>query len=231
MNNLKALIPANWQIPLKEAIAADSFQALELFLEDEWKNEQIFPPKSSVFEALTLTPFDQVKVVILGQDPYHGEGQAHGLAFSVSPNVKIPPSLRNIFKELNSDLGIIPPLDGYLVDWAKQGVLMINTVLTVRKGQAHSHKNQGWELFTDEIIKVISEKKDNVIFILWGGPAQKKKTLIASHHHIISDPHPSPLSAYRGFFGSKPFSKVNKILKDLEKEPIEWSIKSESTLF
>ncbi len=231
MNTLKDLIPADWQIPLEKAISADSFQNLELFLEGEWESEQIFPPKSSVFEALALTPFEKVKVVILGQDPYHGEGQAHGLAFSVRPNVKIPPSLRNIFKELNSDLGIIPPLDGYLVNWAKQGILMINAVLTVRKGEANSHKNQGWEAFTDEIIKVISAKKESVIFILWGGPAQKKKVIISDHHHIIADPHPSPLSAYRGFFGSKPFSKVNEILKDLHKEPIEWSIKSESTLF
>ncbi len=181
---------------------------------------------NDVFNALHYTPFAEVKVVILGQDPYHGPNQAHGLSFSVQSGVKQPPSLVNIFKELQDDLGITPPNHGCLIDWTKQGVLLLNTVLTVRAGQAHSHRNKGWEHFTDKVITTLNKKSHPIVYILWGNAAQKKKALIdTTKHYIIKAPHPSPLSAYRGFFGSKPFSKTNEHLRNESLKEINWEIK------
>lgn len=178
-----------------------------------------------IFEALELTPYEKVKVVILGQDPYHGANQAHGLSFSVQPGVKIPPSLNNIYKELQSDLGIKPVNHGNLVSWAKQGVLLLNTVLTVREGQAYSHRGQGWERLTDTIIEKLNEREQPVVFILWGKPAQEKMKMIdKSKHIILTSSHPSPLSAHRGFLGSKPFSKTNDALLALGEQPIDWQL-------
>ena len=178
-----------------------------------------------IYEALKLTPYHEVKVVILGQDPYHGPHQAHGLSFSVQPGVRIPPSLRNIYKELQSDLGIAPVFHGYLVPWAQQGILLLNTVLTVREGQAYSHRGKGWERLTDTIIEKLNQRDKPVIFVLWGKPAQQKKALIDTKKHIIIEsPHPSPLSASRGFFGSKPFSKINQALIALGETPINWQL-------
>jgi len=185
----------------------------------------IYPPKEQIFRALKLTPFENIKVVILGQDPYHGEGQANGLAFSVNKGIKVPPSLRNIYKELESDLNIKSPLHGDLTSWAKQGVLLLNSVLTVEKDNPGSHKNIGWEEYTDSLIKEISDKKKNIVFILWGKYAESKKSLIdEKKHFIISSPHPSPFSARKGFFGSKPFSRTNSYLKIKGKKEIDWSI-------
>ena len=187
--------------------------------------ENVFPPKEDIFKALELTPLENIKAVILGQDPYHGQGQANGLAFSVYKGVKIPPSLRNIFKELNTDLGIEIPKHGDLTTWAKQGVLLLNSVLTVEKEKPASHKNIGWEEYTDNLISEISGKKEHVVFILWGKYAEGKISLIDTKKHIIiSSPHPSPFSARKGFFGSKPFSRCNKWLIERHLEPIDWSI-------
>ncbi|UQD53640.1 uracil-DNA glycosylase [Bacillus methanolicus] len=203
------------------------FIKLQSFLEEEYKTKTIYPPKTEIFNALHLTPFKDVKAVILGQDPYHGPNQAHGLSFSVKPEVDIPPSLKNIFKELNDDLGCFIPNNGYLVKWAKQGVLLLNTVLTVRKGQALSHKGKGWETFTDRIITLLNEREKPVIFVLWGRPAQKKQKLITNDKHfVITSSHPSPLSASKGFFGSRPFSKINKILNELGEKEIDWQIEN-----
>lgn len=203
------------------------FQRLQSFLDEEYKHRTIYPNREDIFNALQLTPFHKVKVVLLGQDPYHGPGQAHGLSFSVQRGVKIPPSLRNIFKELHDDLGIPIPEHGYLKSWAEQGVLLLNTVLTVRAGEANSHQGKGWETFTDHIISCLNTREEPVIFLLWGKPAEKKRALIdESRHVILSTSHPSPLSAHRGFFGSKPFSNVNRILKEWNKEPIDWTIES-----
>lgn len=183
----------------------------------------IYPANEDIFAALNLTPFDQVKVVILGQDPYHGPNQAHGLSFSVKPGVKIPPSLVNIFKELKDDMGIATPQNGMLKSWAEQGVLLLNNVLTVEDGQAGSHHLKGWEKFTDKIIEVLNEKKENLVFILWGSPAQKKAAKVdESKHFVLKSVHPSPLSSYRGFFGSKPFSKTNEFLTSKKITPICW---------
>jgi uracil-DNA glycosylase len=186
----------------------------------------VFPPAKDVFNAFTLTPAHHVKVVILGQDPYHGAGQAHGLCFSVLDDVKVPPSLRNIYKELCEDIdGFTMPKHGNLSHWAKQGVLLLNTVMTVEQGHAHSHKGQGWETFTDKVITQISEHMDNVVFLLWGAPAQKKAKLINHQkHHILTSVHPSPLSAHRGFLGCKHFSQTNTLLIELKKEPIDWQV-------
>ena len=185
----------------------------------------IFPPKKQIFRALELTPFENIKVVILGQDPYHGEGEANGLAFSVNKGIKLPPSLRNIYKELESDLGVKPPIQGDLTSWAKQGVLLLNSVLTVEKDKPGSHRNIGWEEYTDTIIKEISDKKENIVFILWGKYAQSKKDLIDERKHlVISSPHPSPFSARKGFFGSKPFSTTNTYLKSKGKKEIDWRV-------
>jgi uracil-DNA glycosylase len=184
----------------------------------------VFPADDDVFSALRLTRYADVRVVILGQDPYHGPGQAHGLSFSVRPGVAVPPSLRNIYKELHDDLGIEHPGHGNLEAWARNGVLLLNSVLTVRAHDAGSHRKQGWETLTDRIIQVVSEKLEPVVFILWGNFARSKAPLIADHHHIIESPHPSPLSASRGFFGTKPFSRANDALAASSREPIDWSL-------
>lgn len=222
---MKQILHNSWQSILADEFEKEYYQHLRGFLKTEYAQHTVFPNMYHIFEALELTPYEKVKVVILGQDPYHGPNQAHGLAFSVQPGVKIPPSLRNIYKEMESDLGI-PPVDhGNLTSWAEQGVLLLNTVLTVRNGEAYSHRGKGWEEFTDAIIKKINERTDPVIFILWGKPAQAKEKMIdTSRHIIIKSPHPSPLSASRGFFGSKPFSKANDALIALGKAPINWQL-------
>jgi uracil-DNA glycosylase len=218
-------IEPSWKEVLKDEFTKEYFVELKRFLIEEKQNYIIYPKGSDMFNAFSYTPFDDVKVVIIGQDPYHGANQAHGLAFSVLDGVAFPPSLRNIFQELNSDIGCPTPKSGNLSSWAKQGVFLINTVLSVREGQAHSHAKHGWEIFTDSVIKKISDKKQNVVFILWGSPAIAKSKLIdSSKHHIITSPHPSPLSSYRGFFGSKPFSKTNEFLASRGIEKIEWCL-------
>lgn len=222
---LKDLIQTDWQDILHDELQTDYVKNLELFLEKEYQSKTIFPDKQNIFSALNYTPFSETKVVILGQDPYHGDNQAHGLSFSVLPGTKIPPSLVNIFKELADDCKINTPSSGYLVPWAKQGVLLLNTVLTVERGKAHSHKNKGWENFTNCIIKSLNKKENPIILVLWGKPAQQKKQLIDhTKHIIIESPHPSPLSAYRGFFGSKPFSKINNSLKETNQPQINWTL-------
>jgi uracil-DNA glycosylase len=199
---------------------------LKYFLINEQKHNIVFPKNKDIFNCFLLTPFSKIKVVILGQDPYHGENQAHGLSFSVNKGVSLPPSLINIFKELNDDLGFSISSNGDLSKWAKQGVLLLNSVLSVRKGEANSHSNYGWEIFTNEVIKVINDKKENIIFILWGAYAQKKAKFIDNKKHfVIKSPHPSPLSSYRGFFGSKPFSKTNSFLMSKNINIIDWELK------
>jgi uracil-DNA glycosylase len=198
------------------------------FLDRERREHTIYPPEPDVFNALKLTPFDAVKVVILGQDPYHDENQAHGLAFSVRPGVTPPPSLRNIFRELQADVGCAKPANGSLEPWARRGVLLLNVVLTVRAHQPHSHRRKGWEQFTDAAIAAVGHKPDPVVFVLWGAPAQKKIPLIdTSRHTIVKAPHPSPLSAKTGFFGSRPFSAVNTALKAAGRPPIDWRLAPE----
>ncbi|MFI3378733.1 uracil-DNA glycosylase [Mammaliicoccus sciuri] len=212
----------DWQQIFHKIKSEHDFSVMESFLEEAYKSKTIYPDRENIYQAFDLTPLDHVKVVILGQDPYHGPNQAHGLAFSVQPDAKFPPSLRNIYKELEDDIGC-KRTTPHLQDWAKEGVLLLNTVLTVEAHQAHSHKNIGWEIFTDEIIKHVSSELEDVVFILWGKPAQSKIKLIdTERHHIIQSVHPSPLSAYRGFFGSKPFSKTNEYLIASGKEPINW---------
>jgi len=218
-------IEASWKAELAEEFAQSYFRELKAFLLDEKARYRIYPKGKDIFAAYNLTPFNRVKVVILGQDPYHGPNQAHGLAFSVQRGIAHPPSLQNIFKELLDDLGCSVPQDGTLEKWAEQGVFLLNTVLTVRAGQAHSHKERGWERFTDATIRVLSEKREHLVFILWGRPAQAKAALIdTSKHHIIASPHPSPLSAYRGFFGSRPFSRANAYLQAQGVDPVQWCI-------
>lgn len=215
----------SWQRLLADEFEKEYFQDLFKFIDQEYEAGNVFPPKELIFSAFEHTPYEQVKVVILGQDPYHGAGQSHGLAFSVQKGVKIPPSLRNMYKELANDLAIEPASHGNLTSWADQGVLLLNTVLTVREGEANSHQKQGWERFTDRVIEVLNEREDPIVFVLWGKPAQQKATMIdATKHIIIQSFHPSPLSASRGFFGSKPFSKVNDALISLGKQPIDWQI-------
>ncbi|MCM3123696.1 uracil-DNA glycosylase [Mesobacillus sp. AQ2] len=214
-----------WAPLLAEEFEKAYYLDLREFLMEEYQNKTVYPDKEDIFNALRYTDYDKVKVVILGQDPYHGPGQAHGLSFSVKPEVEIPPSLRNMFKELKADLGCEIPNHGYLKKWADQGVLLLNTVLTVRKGEAHSHKGKGWETFTDKVITLLNDRQEPVIFILWGKPAQSKLKLIdESKHKIITSAHPSPLSARRGFFGSKPFSRVNEILREWGRQEIDWQI-------
>lgn len=200
-------------------------QTLEFVQQERAAGKVIYPPAQDVFNAFELTPLNQVKVVILGQDPYHGPNQAHGLCFSVLPGVKVPPSLRNMYKELTTDIeGFVMPDHGYLTSWAEQGVLMINTVLTVEAGKAHSHAKLGWETFTDKVIQTVSEQCEGVVFLLWGSHAQKKGAAIDTEcHHILTAVHPSPLSAYRGFFGCQHFSKTNALLQQQGKTPIEWT--------
>lgn len=198
---------------------------LREFLRNEYNTKVIYPDKNNIFNALRLTPYEEVKVVILGQDPYHGPGQAHGLSFSVQPGVKTPPSLLNMYKELRDDLGCFIPNNGYLVSWAKQGVLLLNTVLTVREGEANSHRKKGWENFTDEVICKLNERDKPVIFLLWGNNAKEKMKLITNpKHFILTTVHPSPLSATRGFMGCKHFSKTNDILRGLGEKEIDWQI-------
>lgn len=222
--------PNSWKKVLKDTLEEPYFAKIESFVDDQRRNFQVFPPEDEVFSAFNYTPFDQVKVVIIGQDPYHDINQAHGLCFSVKPGVKIPPSLRNIYKELNTDLGCQIPNHGYLDKWAKQGVLMINAVLTVRAHEAASHSKIGWQNFTDYVIKVLNEREEPVIFLLWGNFARGKKKLIDDRHYIIESAHPSPLSASRGFFGSKPFSKINLLLEEEGHETIDWQIEERWTL-
>lgn len=219
------MIGNDWDIVLKEEFKKDYFYKLLKFVQLEYTKKTIFPSKKEVFKAFRYTPYKNVKVVILGQDPYHGVGEAEGLCFSVPKGIKKPPSLNNIFKELNTDLGCSIPDNGSLVSWAKQGVLLLNTVLTVVKDQAASHKDIGWEVFTDEVIKKINIKDEPVVFILWGSYARSKKKFITNPKHlIIESAHPSPLSAYNGFFGSKPFSKTNNFLQQNNLQPINWQI-------
>ena len=219
------MIGNDWDTVLDSEFKKDYFYNLLKFVQGEYARKTIYPSKKEVFKAFRYTPYKNVKVVILGQDPYHGEGQAEGLSFSVPKGIKKPPSLVNIFKELETDLGCKMPTSGSLVPWAKQGVLLLNTVLTVIKDQAASHKDIGWEVFTDEVIKKINEKEEPVVFILWGSYARSKKKYITNKHHlIIESAHPSPLSAYNGFFGSKPFSKTNEFLIKNNLTPIDWQI-------
>jgi uracil-DNA glycosylase len=218
-------LPASWRRVLAAEIEKPYFQDLTRFVAEERKAHQVFPPDDDVFSALELTPYEDVRVLVLGQDPYHDDNQAHGLCFSVRPGIKPPPSLANIYKELESDLGIKKPNHGYLVPWAKQGVLLLNAVLTVRAHEPNSHKDKGWEKFTDAVISKVNEKRERVIFLLWGGYAQKKEKLIDPRRHtVIKGAHPSPLSARNGFFGSKPFSTINNALKEEGSEPIDWSL-------
>ena len=212
-----------WNEILAEEMQKDYYQELQAFVQKRRAEVRVFPEEKNVFTALELTPFESVKVVILGQDPYHGFGQAHGLSFSVQKGTPLPPSLKNIYKELQEDIGGELPTEGDLSHWAKQGVLLLNTVLTVEEGNANSHKAKGWERLTNRLIDSLNELKHPVIFILWGKPAQDKEKLITNPNHVIlKAPHPSPLSAYRGFFGSKPFSKVNDILIQQGQTPIRW---------
>lgn len=216
----------NWHEKLKDEIAKPYVGELKEFLGFERQNGTIYPLEEDVFGAFGYTPFEDVKVVIMGQDPYHGPNQAHGLSFSVRPGVEVPPSLRNIYKELESDLGIAVPNHGHLIKWAKQGVLMLNATLTVRAGQAKSHYGRGWERFTDSVVEKLCQREDPIVFILWGRSAREKceRIIGQSQHATIVSPHPSPLSAHAGFFGSKPFSKANNYLVDWNKKPIDWSL-------
>lgn len=218
-------IEQSWKENLLNEFQKPYFASLKKFLIEEKQNHTVYPKGADIFAAFDNTPFDNVKVVILGQDPYHGANQAHGLAFSVNDGIIHPPSLKNIFKELKDDMGCDIPKSGNLTLWAKEGVFLLNTVLSVRANEANSHKNMGWESFTDAVIKVLSERKENLVFILWGAPAGAKSSLIdASKHLILKAPHPSPLSSYRGFFGSKPFSKTNDYFLKHNIKPIEWCI-------
>lgn len=220
------MIGNDWDLILKEEINKEYFQNLLKFIKKEYQEKIIYPKQTEIFKAFRNTSYQNTKVVILGQDPYHGENQAEGLSFSVKVGITKPPSLQNIFKELNSDLGISIPEHGSLVSWTEKGVLLLNTVLTVEASKPASHKDLGWEQFTDEVIRKINEKNNPVVFILWGSFARSKKSLITNPiHYIVESPHPSPFSAYNGFFGSKPFSKTNKFLKSKNIEPIDWQIK------
>ena len=215
----------DWNPVLRGEFAKPYWADLQAFVAEERARGVVYPPSDEVFAALHLTPYAEVKVVILGQDPYHGPEQAHGLCFSVRPGVPQPPSLHNIFKELESDLGIPPPDHGCLDHWARQGVLLLNASLTVRRGRAASHQGKGWEVFTDEVLRAVNDKPERVVFILWGASARKKKALVdRSRHVVIESPHPSPLSASSGFFGSRPFSRANAALAEAGREPVDWAI-------
>ena len=220
-------ISNDWLMPLKPEFGKPYYKKLYYMITEEYRTRQIFPPADDIFNAFAYTPLNNVKAVILGQDPYHGDGQAHGLCFSVKPDVEIPPSLVNIYKELQDDCGYSIPNHGYLTKWAEQGVLLLNTVLTVRAHQANSHRGIGWEEFTDAAIRILNEQDRPIVFILWGRPAQMKKPMLNNPKHLILEaPHPSPLSAYRGFFGSRPFSRTNKFLVQNGVEPIDWQIEN-----
>lgn len=218
----------SWKERLEPEFASPYMRELKAFLvEEKQQGKHIFPKGSEYFRALDLTPLDEVSVVILGQDPYHGAGQAHGLCFSVRPDVRIPPSLVNIYKEMEADLGIPPARHGFLESWAKQGVLLLNSVLTVEEGRAAAHQGQGWEKFTDAVIRIVNEECDSVVFILWGSYAQKKAAFVDTERHLVlKAPHPSPLSAHAGFFGSKPFSRTNAYLEEHGRTPIDWQLPS-----
>jgi uracil-DNA glycosylase len=222
---MKSTLPRPWQPVVGEELTKPYFHGLQEFLARERAEYTIYPPAGEVYTALRLTPYSDVNVFLLGQDPYHGEGQAHGLAFSVLPGVKPPPSLMNILKELKNDLGCRIPNNGYLAPWAEQGVLLLNAVLTVRAHEPNSHKGKGWETFTDAVLRKVNDKEDPVVFGLWGAYAQKKKSLIDTERHtIIQGAHPSPLSAKHGFFGSKPFSAINRALAAAGKSEIDWQL-------
>lgn len=220
----------SWKAKLATEFDAPYMKQLKQFLvEQKQKGKVIFPPGPEIFSAFNLTPFDKVKVVIIGQDPYHGPGQAHGLCFSVKPGVQTPPSLQNVYKELNDDLGIDIPNHGCLVDWAKQGVLMLNAVLTVEQAKAAAHQGKGWEQFTDRVIEFLNQEKEHLVFMLWGSYAQKKGQMIdRKRHMVLRTTHPSPLSAYRGFLGCKHFSKANSYLKRFDIAEINWSLAPKS---
>lgn len=221
------ILKNSWQDLLEEEFSKDYYHNLRNFLINEYRTKNIHPDANDIFNALKYTDYKDVKVVIIGQDPYHGPDQAHGLSFSVKPGVKVPPSLMNIFKELNVDLGCYVPNNGYLKKWADQGVLLLNTVLTVRECHANSHKGMGWEKFTDRVISILNDRKDPVVFILWGRNAQSKLSIISNPEHmIIKSAHPSPLSARNGFFNSRPFSRTNNFLAGIGKEPVDWQIEN-----
>lgn len=216
------MIGNSWDDKLKIIWESEGFKKFLDIIKNEYNTKTIFPPKNYVFEALKRTPYENVKVVIMGQDPYHGQGEAHGLSFSVQKGIKLPPSLKNIYKELESDLGVVRTHNN-LSDWAHQGVLLLNAIMSVEKDRPLSHKDRGWETFTDHIIMKLNERKDPIVFVLWGSFARSKKALITNPiHKIVESAHPSPLSAHRGFFGSRPFSKVNRYLVEFGKEPINW---------
>ena len=222
-----AAITNDWLGAISGEFRKDYYKKLYSFVKEEYSKEIIYPASDDILNAFHLTPLSEVKVVILGQDPYHNENQAHGLCFSVKPEVEIPPSLLNIYKELQSDLGCYIPDNGYLVKWAQQGVLLLNTVLTVRAHKPGSHQGVGWEQFTDAVIEAVDAQDRPIVFILWGAPARKKKAMLHNPKHLILEaPHPSPLSAYRGFFGSKPFSQTNAFLEKHGIEPIDWQIEN-----
>lgn len=225
------ILPVNfknqWQNLLKDEFSKEYYLKLREFLKLEYSTRTIYPHMNDIFNALHFTSYEDVKVVILGQDPYHGYKQAHGLSFSVQPGIKIPPSLRNIYKELHDDLGCYIPNNGFLKSWTKEGVLLLNTVLTVREGSPNSHKNKGWEIFTDRVISLLNEREKPMVFILWGNNAISKEKLITNKNHLIlKSVHPSPLSASRGFFGTKPFSKTNDFLESINENPINWQIEN-----
>jgi uracil-DNA glycosylase len=223
--NRMAILHNDWAPLLEQEFQKPYYLRLRQFLIEEYRTKVVYPDKYDIFNALHLTPYAETKVVILGQDPYHGPGQAHGLSFSVKPGVTPPPSLQNIFKELQSDLGCTIPNHGHLVSWAKQGVLLLNTVLTVRAGSPASHKGKGWEQFTDQVIATLNERDVPMVFILWGRHAQEKASFINTRKHcIISSPHPSPFSANRGFFGSRPFSRANQFLRANGLPEIDWQL-------
>lgn len=214
-----------WDELLKDEFEKDYYKKLRAILASEYKNHTIYPDMYDIFNALKYTSFSDVKAVIIGQDPYHGAGQAHGLCFSVKRGVEPPPSLKNIFKELNTELGLPIPSHGELTSWAKQGVLMLNAVLTVRAGAANSHKNIGWEVFTDKVIECLNQRPDPIVFLLWGGNARRKAQLVTNQNHkILTCAHPSPLSAYNGFFNCGHFTECNEFLKSVGKTPIDWSV-------
>lgn len=222
-----AMIQNDWLTVFDPEFKKPYYRQLFQFVKKEYQERQVFPPADDIFNAFHLTPLKDVKVVIIGQDPYHNEGQAHGLCFSVKPDVEIPPSLVNIYQELHDDLGCYIPNNGYLVKWAEQGVLMLNTVLTVRAHMANSHRQKGWEQFTDAAIEALNKEDRPIVFILWGRPAQMKRAMLTNPNHLILEaPHPSPLSAYRGFFGSRPFSKTNRFLEEHGVQPIDWQIEN-----
>lgn len=219
------MAPTDWNPILRSEFDEPYWSELQEFVADERRRGPVYPPHEEVFAALHLTSYRDVKAVILGQDPYHGAGQAHGFCFSVRRGVTIPPSLRNVYRELHDDLGVATPAHGNLERWARQGVLLLNTTLTVRRGEAASHQGKGWERFTDRVIASMNDKTEPVVFLLWGAPARKKKTLVdTSRHIVIESAHPSPLSAHNGFFGSRPFSRANDALREAGREPIDWTL-------